>query len=1014
MHTHMRKKRYLSFLFISLFLLLPAYVFTQQGQTYESAMQSGKQMLAQNEYISAKTYFEMALRLRENDPVATQKLNETMELIRQQMVIQEAFFQKMDQGDALYRQEKLIEARTAYQEALNIIPDDSYTLEQLNKINQILKEEQERKDNYARHMQLGDSLLAKEMYNEALFQFQLASGIFPENDLPVQKAEEVQILLDERNKKEQAFAQLLQQAERFISRRDYAAAIGQYEEALKLFPEDELTRSKLDETTRLFDKSQAYEEALAEADKFYTEQDFRGALEAYRHANQLWPEQAYPADMVTRLEELLNDTDFINQEAFAEAVETANAYYNQTDLANALKNYERADSLKPNDAFVEQRIAEIRNTRAEAQQLAELETNYNEALVNGQEFMQNGQFQAAIEAFETAIRLKPQESLPRELLQQTQNLFGQEQALAENIAAYEATIEAADKLMNEGALEDARLLYEKAVALPVDVLHARNQIDAIDSLLTLRAAEELRLANFNSIVQQANKAFDEKAYHESRILYVEAFQLMPSEAYPQERIGEIDGILAERAAEEEALENEFIQLISQATQAYNQNELEKALDDFIKALALKPDADLPQNKIEEIESLMNEQLEAERKMENYQSLIVEADSLFENDKLSLSRNTYEQALQLMSDESYPMERIAAINAIFAEREETRQSYMEKIAAADRHYENEQFRDARQSYLEALEINADEAYPMEQLESIEAKLAEKEAIAALEKRITDLISLGDESLAANQLYTADSAFAVVLRLDENNSHALEKRNEIENLIAEAERQKQLAYESSISLADGHFNASEWDDAKRAYEKALTHKPEDAYASEKLSETEVKLVAEKQAIQAAYNEIIRQADRHFNDKAYDLAIEKYRQAEFSLPEADYPGEMIRKINQIFLDSMLVEVNTEKIRVDANNSHRFEFTPIRVSERRASFVLFKARSLGDKDFTLIFSYGSDSGRNGGFVVPIPASDEPLDFIIRIGSQYRWFSEDNNWFTVYPENGDIEIGLVQISRGN
>ncbi len=951
MHANMRKRLYLSLLFIWLCWMLPTAIFAQQGQTYESAMQSGNEMLQQNEYISAKTYFEMALRLRENDPVAAQKLNETLELIRQQMVIQEAFFQKMDQGDALYRQGKLAEARSAYQEALNIIPDDSYTLSQVEKINQTLTEEQERKDNYARHLRLGDSLMAKDMYSEALFQFQLAAAIFPENELPGQKIEETQALLKERNEKEKAFEILMQQAGQFLSRRDYAAAIDKFEEALALFPEDEQVLSKLIEANQLYEKSQAYEEALAIADQLYTEQDYRGAVEAYRHASQLWPEQAYPTDMIGRLEELLSDTDFINQEAFAQAVETANAYYDQLDLINALKNYELADSLKPNDVFVNQRMAEIRSTQSEAQRLAELETNYNDAMANGQSARQNGQLQQAIEAFETAINLKPDESLPRELLEQTQNLLGQQLALEENLAAYEVTIEAADKLFSDGALEDARLLYEKAAALPVDVLYARNQLDMIDSLLDQRAEEETRMTNFNRILQQADYAFDEGAYHESRILYVEAFNLMPSEAYPQERIHEIDGILAERAAEEEALEDEFIQLISQATQAYNQDKLEEALDDFIKALALKPDASLPQNKIEEIESLMNEQLKAEQREQNYQSLIVEADRLLENSRLEAAKDTYTQALQLMPEQNYPTEQIAAIDAVFAERE---------------------------------------------------------------ARIEELIAFGDESLAANQLYAADSAFAMVLEIDENQNYALEKRRQIKNLIAEAERQRQLAYENSITLADRHFNASEWEDAKLAYEEALGFKPDDTYAVNKLNETAGILQAEKQAMLATYNEIIKQADRHFNDKAYDLAIEKYREAEYALPEEDYPGEMIRKINQIFLESMLVEVNTEKTRVNANNSQRFEFTPIRVSERRASFVLFKAQNLGDKDFTLIFSYGSDGGRNGGFVVPIPVSDEPLDFIIRIGSQYRWFSEDNNWFTVYPENGDIEIGLVQISRGN
>jgi len=37
----------------------------------------------------------------------------------------------------------------------------------------------------------------------------------------------------------------------------------------------------------------------------------------------------------------------------------------------------------------------------------------------------------------------------------------------------------------------------------------------------------------------------------------------------------------------------------------------------------------------------------------------------------------------------------------------------------------------------------------------------------------------------------------------------------------------------------------------------------------------------------------------------------------------------------------------------------------------------------------------------------------VVRIGSQYKWFSEDNNWIEFLPENGEIELGVAQISRG-
>jgi len=48
------------------------------------------------------------------------------------------------------------------------------------------------------------------------------------------------------------------------------------------------------------------------------------------------------------------------------------------------------------------------------------------------------------------------------------------------------------------------------------------------------------------------------------------------------------------------------------------------------------------------------------------------------------------------------------------------------------------------------------------------------------------------------------------------------------------------------------------------------------------------------------------------------------------------------------------------------------------------------------------------------MPEDDQVNDFIIRVGNQYKWFSEDNNWLEIYPENGDIEITLVRISTTN
>jgi hypothetical protein len=66
------------------------------------------------------------------------------------------------------------------------------------------------------------------------------------------------------------------------------------------------------------------------------------------------------------------------------------------------------------------------------------------------------------------------------------------------------------------------------------------------------------------------------------------------------------------------------------------------------------------------------------------------------------------------------------------------------------------------------------------------------------------------------------------------------------------------------------------------------------------------------------------------------------------------------------------------------------------------------------MIVSFGSKEKQNGGFVIPVSESDEYKTYIIKIGSIYSWFSEDNIWIEMIAEKGDVEIEKVEISRGN
>jgi hypothetical protein len=88
-----------------------------------------------------------------------------------------------------------------------------------------------------------------------------------------------------------------------------------------------------------------------------------------------------------------------------------------------------------------------------------------------------------------------------------------------------------------------------------------------------------------------------------------------------------------------------------------------------------------------------------------------------------------------------------------------------------------------------------------------------------------------------------------------------------------------------------------------------------------------------------------------------------------------------------------------------------PVPVKDRKSNYIFFRAKNMSPNDYKLIINFGKDQLKNGGVVLKVPAGADLNDFVVRISAQYKWFSDDNNWITFYPEGGDIEVNLLQIS---
>jgi len=344
--------------------------------------------------------------------------------------------------------------------------------------------------------------------------------------------------------------------------------------------------------------------------------------------------------------------------------------------------------------------------------------------------------------------------------------------------------------------------------------------------------------------------------------------------------------------------------------------------------------------------------------------------------------------------------------------------------------------AEQDAEEAARIAAEqEAERLAAIALAERLAAEKEAarIAAEEEAARQAALAEAARIAAEEEAARKAAEEEAARLAAEEAARIAAEEEAARLAAEAEaariaaeeeaaRQAALAaaaelqrqFDNAMAAGNQAMSAENFAEAITHYHSALELKPEDETATKQLAAAEKAENDRITALRNQYNAFIKEGDANFKSYTFDKAIEAYTKAE-KLGLESYPTEMIARIGEIIEQNKLYELNSEPILLAAGQAKRFEFNKIEVAVRRSNYIIIKVRNPhSEKTFPMIVSFGGSGGKNGGFVLPIEATDEEKTFIFRIGAQYKWFSEDNTWIEIVSVNNEVEIRKLEVSRGS
>jgi len=634
--------------------------------------------------------------------------------------------------------------------------------------------------------------------------------------------------------------------------------------------------------------------------------------------------------------------------------------------------------------------------------------------------------------YEMALQQKSNDPTAKKKLDESVKKIQEDGARQEQFYAH---LDAGDMFYGQQKYEEALAEYEQALKVFPEDRYVTGQAEAVRTILKERQDKQ---DAFDTAMSLGESLLQEDNYDAAIMQFETAIEIFPTDKLPKEKLTE--------AKQKKQLYTEkmtrFDKLMEEARQFGLRKNYEAALDKLDQALELFPD-DLQAN------AMKNEYTTAKGTADLYNGIIAQADKLYEDKAYKEAKAQYQSALNVIAGDAYATDMIARLDPLIAEQdaEEAARIAAEQEAArlaaeaeaARIAAEQEAARLAAEAEAarlaaeaEAARIAAEEEAARIAAEQEAARLAAEEAarIAAEEEAarqaalaaaeaerqatIKTMLDAADALFDQQDYANAKVKYQEVIAFDEGNAIATTKISEIDGILAQMAAEIQQNYDNAMSAGNQAMNSEKFAEAITHYQSALVYKPKDPIATTQLAAAEKAENDRITALRNQYNAFIKEGDANFRTNTFDKAIEAYTKAE-ELGLESYPTEMIARISEIIEQNKLYELNNEPLLLAAGQAKRFEFNKIEVAVRRSNYIIIKVRNPHpEKTFPMIVSFGGSGGKNGGFVLPIAATDEEKTFIFRIGAQYKWFSEDNTWIEIVSENNEVEIGKLEVSRGN
>ncbi len=835
----------------------------QIEKDYQAKISEAKSAFDAKKYQDAINLYKEASNLKPNEQKPKDEIAKIQALLAQEKAKKEEFDQLVADGDNAVNSKNYDVAIEKYTKALALF-DDNTVKTKLNNAKTLkaelenqAKAEAEKKAKFDALVKTADNAFTQKDYNAAKEKYLEAQTYFPnDNHVKSQLAEVEKKIEEEKAKeaeakaKEEQYLAKMAEAKSAFDSKNYENALKLYQEAAQLKTTADEPKAKIQEINNLIkqqaEREKEFNNLVQEGDAALANELFDDAIAKY-----------------TKALDIKNEPAVQNKKAEAERLKQE-----KIEAENKAKSIEK---------------------------------DYKAAIDAADKAFDNDDWETAKIKYNEALKIKENEEHPKIRLKEIEQKIAEQKAKeAEEQAklkAYNDLISEADQLLTADKLEEAKAKYVQASKIFPDESKPKNKIDEINNLLTNRAEKAAKDAEYQAAMDKGNKLYTEKKYEEALKEYNRALGIYDKQE-PKDKINEINTLLANQKSEAQR-EADYQKKMKEGNDLLANGDLTTSLSAFKEALALKPGDISAQSKIDEVEAKIKAKQEASQLEKDFNDLVAKGNTAFDAKDYQTAKSNYLKALDLKEDAALRT-KIKTIDDLIAKTQqdaEFQATFDKLIKDADDFYSANAYEKALAKYKEAESLKSTQ-HAKERILDIEQKIADAKAKEALDKKYNDLITKAKSEESSENWQQAIDVYKQAYDLKQT-PEINQKIGELQTKLLELNqnKSKQQAYQEKIQMADAKFKANDWQQAIEYYQQAKTFDPSQTYPDEQIALAQQNINNEKLAEKEAnYNKIIQQADAYFKNNDLDQAADYYNKAIGIKPNDNYPKEQLAEIQKI----------------------------------------------------------------------------------------------------------------------